>query len=142
MKLSGREILSKETANYADYNTFKEYDMVCCGWMDFHSDEDYGCTKERPMFKIDVQWVNLEDEQPVLVYTNDGKFWSFEEVEADKSYIFNGYHPHALIPISKLRLLPKYTKKLIGSPIWKQMIKLGEVPTTPKVLWKWGNAYE
>jgi len=118
------------TFNFADRHTIPG--AVCCGWMDFHSDDGMGASEEDQYFEIEVLWVN-EADNPLLVSTDDMESWKIAEPELGQVIRFNAYNPHALVPESfKNRLR---TPESILMECLNKLRYLAEVPTSPKLVW-------
>lgn len=128
-------IQSLRTANFADYGTIKG--LVCCGWMDFHSDYDIGgANNEDQNFSIEVFWVNDEDE-PVFVHTSNNKNWEFVTLEKGKLYTFNAVNLHGLIPkLYELDVAETTPENIQDSSVFARMAILADVPTSPKLIFK------
>lgn len=129
-------IQSMRTANYADYSLFSKHDAVTCGWMDFHSDYDYGgATKDEPMFTIKVLWVNKID-KPILVHSTDRITFEGITPEVDQIITFNAVNIHALVPRDVWYSLPKKYSENRRTLFFKRMKNIAEIRTSPKLVWK------
>jgi len=122
------------TENVADYNTCAPH--TCCGWMDLHSDLDYGVTAEAPHFWIrPLYW----DEDAVLIATNEDDQFYLIERTAD-IVCFNGIKPHGLVPhaVGKALLDAQST----DTPLYQLFEKLVcfDGRFRPKLIWDWTDA--
>lgn len=123
------------TGNYADYNLCKPY--VCCGWMDLHSDEGYGVSRDKPFFKIrPLYW----DSNAVLIVTDSSeKYVAIRRTALDIK--FNAVRFHGFVPsLVADELIARQDEE--GS-LYKLMQEiLHDSECTPKLVWEWRNSDE
>ena len=122
------------TENVADYNTCAPH--VCCGWMDLHSDLDYGVTPEAPHFWIrPLYW----DEAAVLVATDDDHRFYLIERTAER-VCFNGIRLHGLVPRPVGEALVR--DQTPDTPLYQMFEQLVcfDGRFRPKLVWDWTDA--
>lgn len=123
------------TGNYADYNLCKPY--VCCGWMDLHSDEGYGVSRDKPYFKIrPLYW----DSNTVLIVTDSSKkYVAISRTALDIK--FNATRFHGFVPsLVAEELIARQDED--GSLYKLMQEMLNESECTPKLVWEWCNSDE
>lgn len=123
------------TGNYADYVLCKPH--VCCGWMDLHSDDDYGVTEEQPYFRIKpLYW----DSNARLVVTNDkGLFVALEPTL--QVIVFNGMRLHGLVPVEVAEELVE--RQDTNGKLYNLLTLITQdSECNPKMIWDWLDVSE
>ena len=123
------------TGNYADYSLCKPY--VCCGWMELHSDEGYGVSRDKPYFKIrPLYW----DSDAVLIVTDSSEnYVAIKQTALDIK--FNAARFHGLVPSLVAEEL--ISRQDEGGSLYTLMQEmLHDSECTPKLVWEWCNAEE
>lgn len=123
------------TGNYADYVLCKPH--VCCGWMDLHSDDDYGVTEEQQYFRIKpLYW----DSDARLVVTNDkGLFIALQPTL--QVIVFNGMRLHGLVPVEVAEELVE-RQDTNGKLYMLLTLITQDSECNPKMIWDWLDVSE
>lgn len=140
LSLNWRKFLSESsrntgkilTGNYADYNLCKPY--VCCGWMELHSDEGHGVSRDKPYLKIrPLHW----DSDAVLIVTDSSeKYVAIRRTTLDIK--FNAARFHGLVPsLVAEELIARQDED--GSLYTLMHEMLHDSECYPKLVWEWCN---
>ncbi len=117
----------KATSNYADYDTHQPY--VCCGWMDFHIDDDFG--KNKPF----VIKVISSHPDARLVHRVNNRYVQ-DELPEGKIIAFDHNQKHALLPTKYAnRVIEKQRSSVKGYKQWAQ--KIDGNAFKAKLIWEW-----
>jgi hypothetical protein len=132
--ISKTEPITKFTGNWADYSTCKPY--VCCGWMDYHIDDDYsGTSRSDPYFSITPKYWHKD---AVLLVTNKNNKIVKVPRTLEKTITFNARKVHGLYPkhIAKV-ILKEQTWKVKDVQLFDKLIK--DTIFFPKLVWEFSE---
>lgn len=127
-------------------NSRRQEDLVCCGWMEAHTDTDHALGPEQnPVFRVSpVYW----DENAVFVQCQR-KYWNVTTRDDFKSkravtgirirggyFEFNATKPHAFVPAYIGREMEK-DPKFLESSEYKKFAHSCQAYGPPRLVWRW-----